>query len=228
MRKFRTGENAALWRGHLDKLLPKQSKVQKVKHFPALTYTELPAFYSDLRKKNTLAAKALTLIILTASRSNEALGAQWNEIDMEAGIWIIPENRMKAGVEHRVPLTHEALTLLKELKTYQVNDDNRVFPGLREDKTISDSTVRKLVKVKDSSLTIHGFRSTFRDWCAEMTSFPERLAETALAHKIINATQAAYERGDKFEKRRKLMEAWTNYCLSDQPKSIVTLIKKQA
>ena len=218
VKTYRTGENPALWRGHLDKLLPKQSKVQKVKHHPALPYTEQPNFYKLLRNKNTIAAKALTFIILTVSRTNEALEAKWDEFNFDTAIWTIPKERMKSGTEHRVPLANETINLLDELKKYS-REDNYLFPGQQEGRFISDTTIRKGNVYKDYNFVTHGFRSTFRDWCAETTNFPERLAEAALAHKIQNATQAAYERGDKIEKRRKLMEAWANYCVSIKPKN---------
>ncbi len=228
VRKYRTGENPALWRGHLDKLLPKRSKVQKVKHFAAMSYLELPDYYQKLRQEKNIAAKALTFLILTATRSNEAREAKWSEISLDTGIWVIPDERMKAGREHRVPLTPEALTLLEEMKDYRVTkEDDRVFAGLKE-KSISDAALLKQLKQDHSKLTVHGFRSTFRDWCAEMTNYPSGLAESVLAHTIKDATQAAYERGDKFEKRRKLMDAWSTYCKDGKKTSNVSPIMKQA
>lgn len=226
VRNYRTGENPALWRGHLDKLLPKRSKVQRVQHFPALPYTDLPDYFRSLRKVNTIAAKTLAFTILTATRSNEARQAKWSEIDLQAGVWIVPEERMKAGRAHRVPLTQECLAILEEMKPFTVDD--HVFPGLSKGKSISDAAVLKQLKQTHPALTVHGFRSSFRDWCAEMTNYPSELAEASLAHTIKDATQAAYERGDKFEKRQKLMEAWTNYCLKGQKGSDVVPIKKQA
>jgi len=228
VRKFRTGENAARWRGHLDKLLPRPSKIRKVKNQPALAYAELPEFYKALRNKNTISAKALTFIILTATRTNETLGAKWDEFDFETATWTIPDSRMKDGEEHRIPITFEMLELIEELKIFK--QDDYVFPGQQKGKSISDTSVRKNIKQinKNNSFVTHGFRSTFKDWCAEKTNFSKDLSESALAHKIENATRAAYERGDKLEKRRTLMDAWTNYCLSSTPKSNVTPIKKRA
>ena len=229
VRQYRTGENPALWRGHLDMLLPKRSKVQKVQHFEAMPFDEIPSYFQSLREENTIAYKALAFLILTATRSSEGREAVWSEFNIDKRTWIIPPERMKGGVEHRVPLSNEALTLLEEMKTLRVSDDDeRVFPSLCTSGFITSDAVRKSIQRTHEDLTVHGFRSSFRDWCAEMTSFPERLAESALAHKIKDATQAAYERGDKFEKRRKLMNAWANYCISERKISNVTPIKKRA
>jgi len=226
VRKYRTGENPALWRGHLDKLLPKRTKVQKVKHFAAMEYLILPDYFRELRKVNTVAAKALAFTILTATRSNEAREAKWSEINLKSGVWVIPDTRMKADREHRVPLSTEALTILEEMKDFRVNNDDRVFAGLKE-KSISDAALLKQLKQDHSKLTVHGFRSTFRDWCAEMTSYASGLAESALAHTIKDATQAAYERGDKFEKRRKLMDAWATYCIEEHKTGDVIPMNKK-
>ena len=232
VRKYRVGENPALWRGHLDKLLPKRTKVQKVKHFAAMPYPELPDYFRKLQKVDTISSKALTLAILTATRSNETRGAKWGEIDLKKGIWIISEERMKAGREHRVPLTPECIKILESLKPSKVDNDTLVFPSLRNtkntNKPISDASILNELKNKHPTLTVHGFRSTFRDWCAEMTNYPSELAEATLAHIIKDATQAAYERGDKFEKRRKLMDAWSAYCMKGKKTSDVIPIKKKA
>jgi len=209
VRKYRTGENQALWRGHLDQLLPKRAKVQKVKHHPAMLYAELPKYFSNLRKIKTIAAKALAITILTATRTNETCRAKWSEIDLDKGVWEIPETRMKMDKVHRIPLTAECLLILKEMRPFKINDF--VFPGLKEKKSISDAALLKLLKQTHPTLTVHGFRSTFRDWCAELTNFSSDLAEAALAHSVGNQVQAAYERGDKFEKRRTLMIAWSDY-----------------
>jgi integrase len=216
-RGYRTGENPALWRGHLDKLLPKRAKVQKVKHLNAMPYAELPEYFIELRKRETLAAKALAFAILTATRSNEAREARWSEIDVKKGIWIIPEARMKAGREHRVPLTPECMSILKVIKPDKTNDF--VFPGLGKDTSISDAALLKSLKQTHPTLTVHGFRSSFRDWCAEMTNYPRELAEAALAHALKDQTEAAYQRGDMFDKRRKLMYSWADYCLTGKKTS---------
>lgn len=226
VKKYRTGENPALWRGHLDKLLTERNKIQKVKHHPAMAYTDLPEYFQMLRKIETVAAKALAFAILTATRTSETRQARWSEIDLNNGVWIIPEERMKMEKEHRVPLTPECVSILKEIK--HTHNNNYVFSGLKQNKAISDAALLKLLKQTHSTLTVHGFRSTFRDWCAEMTNYPSWLAEAALAHSIRNQTQAAYERGDKFDKRRKLMNTWSNYCAKNKKVSNVTPIHKQS
>ena len=229
VRKYRTGENPALWRGHLDKLLPKRTKVQKVKHFAAMPYIDSPDYFRSIRQIDTVSAKALAFSILTATRSNETREAKWCEIDLKNHMWIIPEDRMKANREHRVPLTDESIKVLKEMKPFKVDD--LVFPGLLDKngnrKGISDAALLKLLKTTHPTLTVHGFRSTFRDWCAEMTNYPSEVAESALAHTIKDATQAAYERGDKLIKRKKLMDAWTNYCASGNKNSDVIPLKRK-
>ena len=229
VRKYRTGENPALWRGHLDKLLPKRTKVQKVKHFAAMPYIDLPDYFRSIRKTDTVAAKALAFSILTATRSTETREAKWSEIDIKKGVWIVPEERMKASREHRVPLSDESIKILEEMKPFKTND--LVFAGLLDKKGnrkgISDAAVLKLLKTTHPSLTVHGFRSTFRDWCAEMTNYPSELAESTLAHTIKDTTQAAYERGDKFIKRKKLMDAWASYCINGNKNSDVVPIKSK-
>ena len=226
VRNYRTGENPAQWKGHLDKLLPKRTKVQKVKHHNAMPYADLPDYFRKLRKVDTLASKALAFAILTATRSNEARESKWSEIDLKAGIWTIPDERMKAGRMHRVPLTNECLAILKETELLKVNDF--VFPGLRKDKSITDAALLKQLKLTHPTLTVHGFRSSFRDWCAEMTNYPRELAESALAHTLKDQTEAAYQRGDMFEKRRKLMDAWATYCTKGKKTADVVPIHKQA
>jgi len=226
VRKYRTGENPALWRGHLDKLLPKPSKVQKVKHFKAMPYTDVPNYFRKLRTTNTVAAKALAFTILTATRSNEAREANWSEIDLKSGIWTIPDERMKSDRTHRVPLSKEAIAILKEVETFKI--DNRVFPGLKKNKSITDAALLKHLKISHSDLTVHGFRSSFRDWCAEITNYPREIAESALAHTLKDKTEAAYQRGDMFIKRQKLMNAWANHCLKGKKDANVIPMQKQA
>lgn len=225
VRNHRTDENPARWRGHLEKLLPKRTKVQKVKHFAAMPYNELPDYFRSLRKIDTLAAKTLAFTILTATRSNEAREAKWEEIDLKAKAWIIPDERMKAGRPHRVPLTQECIEILNEVKRLKVNE--LVFPGLRKGKPISDAALLKHLKQTHHELTIHGFRSSFRDWCAEMTNYPGALAEAALAHTLKDKTEAAYQRGDMLDRRRNLMDAWANYCMNGQKTADVVPIQKQ-
>ena len=207
---WRTGDNPARWRGHLDKLLPSPSKVRKVRHHPALPYAELPAFWSQLAAHDGTAADALRFTILTACRTGEVLGARWDEIDGD--VWTIPAERMKAGLAHRVPLSSAALGILESVD--RVGD--YVFAGRFHDRPISNMTMLKLLQrhMGRGDLTVHGFRSTFRDWAEETTGFPARVCEAALAHTIGDKTVAAYQRGDLFEKRRMLMDLWSSFCIS--------------
>ncbi len=209
-RGYRSGENPARWKGHLDKLLPKRSKVQKIKHHEAMPYADVSDYYLRIREKETIAARALAFIVLTATRSSEAREASWSEIDMVEGVWVIPPERMKGGRTHRVPLTPECLSILEKVKP--LNRDGMVFPGMKKGQAISSAALHKYFKGQHPNLTVHGFRSSFRDWCAEMTNYPRELAESALAHALRDKTEAAYQRGDLLERRRKLMEAWAVYC----------------
>lgn len=221
VRGYRSGDNPARWRGHLDKLLPMRSKVQKVKHHAALPYAELPAFVAELRSREGVSARALEFVILTAARVSEAVNAQWGEIDFEARVWTIPAERMKAGREHRVPLTREAGAVLGALARERQSD--YIFPGWRVNKPLTGAACLELLDdMGRADLTTHGFRSTFRDWCAEQTNFPRELAEAALAHALRDKVEAAYQRGDLLERRRKLMEAWAAYC-TKPPGEVVAL-----
>ncbi|KAB1078366.1 tyrosine-type recombinase/integrase [Methylobacterium soli] len=209
---YRSGENPALWRGHLDKLLPRRSKARAVTHRPAMPWDEVPAFVRLLETKRSGAARALRFTILTARRSTEVLHATWSEFDLKARVWTIPGQRMKAGKPHRVPLT-EAMLAVLELQ--RGHDDVWVFPGWRLGRPFSNMAMVKVMR--DAALghfVPHGFRSTFRDWAAECTHFPSEVVEMALAHTIENRVEAAYRRGDLFEKRRTLMEVWTAYSTS--------------
>ena len=210
VRGYRKGDNPARWRGALDKVLPAPDKVRKVKHHAALSIAELPDFLTRLRQRNGIGARALEFAVLTAARSGEVRGATWEEIDLDARVWTIPADRMKASKEHRVPLSDAALKLLESLPRMEGTD--LVFPPPRGTKPLSDNTLTKVLKDMEVPVTAHGFRSTFRDWCAEHTEFPREVAEMALAHTIGNAVEAAYRRGDLFEKRRALMGAWAEYC----------------
>ncbi|MCP4458570.1 MAG: site-specific integrase [Cytophagales bacterium] len=222
-RGYREKENPARWRGHLEKLLPKRTKVQKVKHHEALNYQELPTFFQSIRKIDSVTAKALAFTILTATRSGEARNAYWEEINKD--LWSIPEERMKAGRLHRVPLSDEALKVLDEMKSYK-RKDGLIFPGLQSGRPISEASLMKLVKTKNSKLTIHGMRSSFRDWCAEQTNYPREVAEAALAHSRKDKTEEAYFRSDLFDKRRKLMQMWAVFCLTPSSKAGVIPINK--
>ena len=212
VRGYRSGENPARWRGHLDKLLPKRSKVQKVEHHAALSYTELPAFYAELRKQAGMGALALRFAIMTAARTSEVTGAQWSEIDLQAAVWTVPEGRMKAQREHRVPLSQESIRVLKAAKKLQSDEKVAVvFEGRRRNPMCTAGMSAALKRMKRTDVTVHGFRSTFRDWCAEQTAFPREIAEAALAHVLTNKAEAAYQRGDLLERRRTLMDAWARF-----------------
>jgi integrase len=214
--KYRDGTNPARWRGHLDMLLVKPSRVRKVKHHPAMPYTEVPAFMEELAKNGSVSALALRLLILTATRTSEVLKAQWSEIDLDEAVWTVPAERMKARREHRVPLTDTMLADLK--KVPRVEGNPYLFPGARYGKPLSNMALLQLMRGMGygvngtrGNAVPHGFRSSFRDWSGEVASFPRDVAEMALAHVIENKVEAAYRRGNLFEKRRKMMQAWSNY-----------------
>lgn len=211
---WRTGENPARWRGHLAKLLPAPDKIAKVEHHAALPWSDIGAFMAELRDENGVAARALEFAILTAGRTGEVIGATWSEIDMHARLWTVPGDRMKAGREHRVPLSEAAMAVLKVMAP--LRDDNAggwIFPGGRKDQHLSNMGMMMLLRrMKRGDLTVHGFRSAFRDWCAEATNHPREVAEQALAHTLADKVEAAYRRGDLFEKRRRLMEDWAGFC----------------
>lgn len=207
-RRYRSGENPARWRGHLDKLLPARSKVAKVRHHPAMPYTDLPEFMQRLRALDSISAKALEFTILTAVRTSEAVGATEAEIDFRAKVLTIPAERMKANRPHRVPLSDRALEILKT--TPREANNPYVFPGAKRGKPLSNMAMLELLQGMGGTegLTVHGFRSTFRDWAAERSRCPREIAEAALAHVVKDKTEAAYQRGDLLEKRRRLMAAW--------------------
>lgn len=220
--KYRTGENPARWKGHLDNILPKPNKVTKVKHHKALPREELGLFMKDLKQREGIAAKALEFLILTATRSGEVRDATWSEVDLESGLWTIPAERMKAGKEHQVPLSKETKKLLKTLPTAQ--DNEHLFPAPRGG-ALSDMALSAVVRRMNVPAVPHGFRSTFRDWCAEETAFPHNVAEMALAHTIGNKVEAAYRRGDLLAKRTLLMQQWAKYCNTIQKKGDVLQLK---
>ena len=206
----RDGQNPAQWRGHLKTLLPARQRLTRG-HHAALAYDDLPAFMADLRARKSTAALALELAILTATRSGEVLNAEWSEFDLDKAIWTIPACRMKAGHAHRVPLTARAVEILKGMT--RVHDNDHVFPGNTKGKPLSGMAMTMQLRRMDrGNITVHGFRSTFRDWASEQTSFPHETCEHALAHRISDKAEAAYRRGDQFDKRRKLMEAWAGFC----------------
>jgi integrase len=215
VRGFREGENPARWRGHLDHLLPAKSKVRRVQHHAAMPYAELPDFMSALREQDSVAARALEFLVLTAARTGEVTGARWREIDLKNRLWTVPAERMKAGKPHRVPLCPRAVAILEAIKPERVAGDAFVFPGNRPQKPQSNMVFLMLLRrMKLGHLTAHGFRATFKTWATERTNFPREVVEAALAHVAGDKIEAAYQRGDVFDKRRKLMEAWTAYCAS--------------
>jgi integrase len=223
VRGYRDGDNPARWRGHLNHLLPARGKIRKVKHHAALPYGEIPAFLAALRTRNAVAARALEFAILTAARTGEVIGAKWDEIDLDGRVWTIPAARMKAGEEHRVPLSDNAAEILKHMKKDQQND--QVFPGDRRAALSNMAFLMLLRRMGRDDITAHGFRSTFRDWVEEQTDTLRAVAEMSLAHTIGNAVEAAYRRGDLFEKRRVLMSKWASYCT--RPKATVTAFRSK-
>lgn len=205
---LRSGENPAQWKGHLETILPNNRP--KRSHHKALAYKDLPGFMEKLRGKDALSALCLEFIILTCVRSAEGRNSTWDEIDFEAQIWTIKEERMKMGRAHRIPLSDRAVEILRHL--YEVRTNAFVFPGRAGGSGISEASVRKLLlSLNSDGITTHGFRSTFRDWVFEMTDFPRELAEIALSHNVGDATERAYRRGDALEKRRVLMSAWSKF-----------------
>jgi integrase len=222
-REYRRGENPARWRGHLDKLLPARGKVRKVEHHAALRYAELPAFLVELREQEGIAARALEFTILTAARTGETIGARWTELDLLDKIWRVPAERMKAGREHRVPLSARALAILEGMQAHRHGDDGFVFPGGKRGKPLSNMAFLMLLRRMDrGDLTAHGFRSSFRDWVAERTNFSTEVAEMALAHTVSDKTVAAYNRSDLFDRRRRLMQQWATFCTTTPAQSAAT------
>lgn len=216
------GENPARWRGHLDKLLPKRSKVQAVKHHAALPWSELPAFMKSIGENKHPTYKAMQMTILTACRTSEVLGATWAEVDLERRVWTVPAERMKMRKEHRVPIPDALLAILESLT--RVKNNPHLFPGMRAGKPLSNMTMLMgLREMGRSDLTMHGFRSTFRDWAGECTPHPRDVCEQALAHSLGNAVEAAYRRGDMFEKRRALMDDWAAYATRPVATNVVQL-----
>jgi integrase len=218
--KYRSTENPAQWRGNLETLLTKPGDMMKVRggrrHHAALPYDDLPNFMVELMAQDGLGAKALELTILCATRTSETIAAEWSEFDLDGATWIIPAVRMKKSKEHRIPLCTKAVEILEEMKAYRVG--RFVFPSMRKvrgpEQPMSTAAMSSVLKrMERLDITVHGFRSTFRDWVAERTSFPDRVAEMALAHKLKDGVEAAYQRGDLMEKRKDLMNAWADYCL---------------
>jgi integrase len=225
VRGFRQGDNPARWRGHIDKLLPARSKVRKVVNHAALPYGEIGPFMADLRGREGIAARALEFTILTAARTGEVLGAAWSEIDFQARVWTVPAGRMKGAREHRVPLSGAALAALKRMR--ELRENSFVFPGDRR-AMMSNMAMDMLLRRMGRDVTVHGFRSTFKDWASERTNFPNEVSEAALAHVVGDKVEAAYRRGDMFEKRRRLMEAWAEYCTKAPAGGVVVVPMRDA
>lgn len=211
-RGFRGGENPARWKGHIQNLLPKRDQLRAVKHHPALPYREIARFIAELRQLDSAGARALELLILCASRSSEVLEARWEEFKLEERVWVIPAARMKGGKEHRVPLSGAAMAILEKQAAIRTN--NYVFPGAYGAKHIGTNALSQMIlkRLGRADVTPQGFRSTFADWCTEVTEFSPQGREIALAHTVGNKVEEAYRRGDQFAKRRALAEAWAAYC----------------
>ena len=226
VRGYRKGENPARWKGHLDKVLPAPKKMAKVKHHAALPVDAIGAFMRDLRQREGIAARALEVLILTAARSGELRGMTWAEVNLDDAVWIVPAARMKAKREHRVPLSVRVIEVLRGLP---VVAGGLVFPGMREGSPLSDMTLTAVLRrMGRGDLTAHGFRSTFRDWAAERTNYPRDVAEMALAHTIGDKVEAAYRRGDLFDKRSRMMEDWARFCDTVQMAGEVLPIRAKA
>ena len=225
VRGYRAGENPARWKGQLNQLLPALAKKSRVVHHEAMPFDEVSAFVSRLREQSTVSARCLEFTILTAARTNEAVYATSDEFDLNAATWTIPGSRMKAGKEHRVPLSPRAVQIVRDMLKRK---EDYVFPGAKSGKPMSNMAMLTLLERMGVAVTVHGFRSTFRDWAAERTEFSHEVCEMALAHTIPNAAEAAYRRGDLFEKRRKLIEAWADYIDAPSCDAAVIPIKQAA
>jgi integrase len=216
---WREGENPARWRGHLANILPPRQRLTKG-HHPAMPHQDIPAFIERLHGSDALAARALEFLILTTCRTQEVLKARWEEVDLASALWTIPALRMKARREHRVPLSRQTLELLKPL--HEARASEFLFPGQAYGKPLSNMAMEMLMKrMKITGASPHGFRSSFRDWAGDYTSFPREIAEAALAHKVGDAVELAYRRGDALEKRRALMQAWAEYCFNPLSSKVV-------
>jgi integrase len=221
---LRFGDNPARWRGHLEHLLPAHDKRERG-HHAAMDYAEVASFITELRAQNTTSALALEFTILTAARSGEVLGARWDEFDLDQGVWTVPAKRMKGKREHRVPLSERAQAIVRTMR--ELRSCEYVFAGQTGQKPIAVTGLSSLLsRMKVEGATVHGFRSTFRDWAGEVSSFPHDVCEAALAHTIGNKTERAYRRGDLFEKRRLLMSAWAAFCDTPTASKIVPLRRK--
>ncbi|MCK1650091.1 tyrosine-type recombinase/integrase [Bradyrhizobium sp. 149] len=216
-RGMRSGENPAQWRGHLDAILPKRPMLTRG-HHKALPFQEVPAFMRQLREMEGIAPRALEFAIVTAARSGEVFGLTWSELSLDDRLWIVPGPRMKGGREHRVPLTSRAVQILLQMGRLRTEESELVFPGGKRGRQLSETSLQAVLERMGVDATPHGFRSSFRDWAGDATSFPREVAEAALAHIVGDKAERAYRRGDALEKRRKLMEAWQSYCQGTTPR----------
>ena len=229
----RTGENPAAWRGHLENLLPARAKLSRG-HHAAMAWADVPAFMARLRQREGIAALAVEFTILTAARSGEVRGATWGEVDTAAAVWTVPAKRMKAGREHRVPLVPRAVEIVAEMAklaeaTGEKQPDALVFPGMKRGAPLIDMSLSAVLRrMKVGAVTVHGFRSAFKDWANETTSFPNELSEAALAHLTGDAVERAYRRGDALDRRRELMAAWAGFCAGPAAANVVALRKAVA
>jgi integrase len=212
VRGHRSGDNPARWRGHLDQVLPARRQLARPEHHAAMPYAEVPAFMAELATHKSVAAVALRFLILTAARTGEVNGARWSEIDFETATWTVPAERMKARKEHKVPLSEQALELLRSVYAEAGND--YVFIGARAGAALSETAMATMLRRMGSKITVHGFRASFRSWAAERTAYPREVAEMALAHSIGDAVERAYQRSSLFDHRRRLMAEWSSYCLA--------------
>ena len=225
VRNLRGGDNPARWKGHLAEVLPARSKVQRVVHHPSMPYPQIPAFMARLRRQSGAAAMALEFLILTAARTGEVIGATWDEIDLKTGTWAVPGTRIKAKRLHRVPLSTRALEILRSLP----HREGYLFPGQKAGKGLSSGAFDALLdRMKIDDFVTHGFRSSFRDWAAERTNYPREVAEAALAHVTGDKVEAAYRRTDLFEKRRRLMRDWANFCSTQDTARAGKVVSLQA
>lgn len=221
VRGLRSGDNPALWRGNLALLLPARKAKGQQRHHPAMLFIDVPAFMTAVKTRPAISARALEFTILTAARTSETLHARWSEIDLDARLWTVPANRMKAGKVHRVPLSDAAISILTAMAKTGLtlpNQNDFIFPGSRSGKPLSNMSMEMLLRrMQIENTTVHGFRSSFRDWAGEMTHFPREIAEAALAHSVGNEVERAYRRGDALDKRRDMMTAWSEYLGTQQP-----------
>lgn len=215
-----TGENPARWRGHLDAVLPKRAKLTRG-HHKAMPFDVVPTFVAALRERDGIAPRALEFAILTAARSGEVFGATWEELDLAARVWTVPATRMKAGRAHRVPLSARAVEILRGMEQQRLSE--LVFPGTKPGRPLSVMALEMVLRRMKVDVTVHGFRSAFRDWAGESTHFPREVAEAALAHLVGDAVERAYRRGDALEKRRELMDAWANFLEQQARNNVVSL-----